>query len=122
MRIKLVPRSSWQFVIVNNMRNSFEQMHGGARSAIHLALLFNCFNRQSFLPPSFMDSVIIPVVKSKHGDLTNIDNYRAIMVYNSISKIFESILLDIFTNCVDDIDFQFVFKSGHSTDILYSHA
>jgi len=29
------------------------------------------------------------------------------MVSNATSKIFESILLDIFTNCVDNIDFQF---------------
>jgi len=64
-----------------------------------------------------MDSVIILFVKNKRGDLANIENYRAIMVYNTISKISVSILLDIFTNCVDDIDFQFGFKSGHSTDI-----
>jgi len=37
--------------------------------------------------------------------------------YNATSKIFENILLDSFTNCVDDIDFQFRFKSGDLTDI-----
>ena len=35
-------------------------MYGGVRSAVHLALLFNCFIRHYFLPPSFMDSEIIP--------------------------------------------------------------
>jgi len=94
---------------------------GGARSAVQLALLFNCFIRHNLLPPSFMDSVIIPLVESKHGYLTNIDNYRAILVSNATSQIFESVLLDIFTNCVDDIDFQFGFKSGHSMDIC-THA
>ena len=64
-----------------------------------------------------MDSVIIPLVQNKLGDLTSTDNYRAIMISNAISKILESIMLDLFTNHVDDNEFQFGFKNGHSTDI-----
>ena len=87
------------------------------RLAVHLALLFNCFIRHNYLPPSLTDSVIIPSVKNKHGDLTSTDNYRAIMISNAISKILESIMLDLSTNHVDVNEFQFGFKNGHSTDI-----
>ena len=42
------------------------------------------------------------------------------MISNAISKILESIMLDLFINyevCVDDDEFQFGFENGHSTDI-----
>ena len=34
------------------------------------------------------------LVKNKGGDLSDVDNWRAIMVSNAISKVFEFVLLD----------------------------
>ena len=49
--------------------------------AVHMCVLFNCFLQAQYLPRTFMDSVIIPVVKSKSGDLADVNNYRAIAIY-----------------------------------------
>lgn len=67
-------------------------MYGGLRLHIHLATLFNCFIKTVYLPRSFMQSVIIAVLKSKSGDVTDANNYRAIAVSTAISKLFESIM------------------------------
>ena len=44
-------------------------MHGGLRLQLHLTLLINMFLHTAYLPHSFMQSIIIPLVKSKTGDL-----------------------------------------------------
>ena len=40
-----------------------------------------------YLPSACMDSVILPVVKNKGCDLTDVDNYRAIAISNVETKI-----------------------------------
>jgi len=39
-----------------------------------------------------MRSVIIPLVKSKSGDLADFNNYRAIAISTSMSKLFECVI------------------------------
>jgi len=58
--------------------------------ALDLPDTWPCYSIASFdiiLSPPFMDSVIIPLVKNKHGDLMNI---RATMVSNAMSNIFDN--------------------------------
>ena len=43
-----------------------------------------------------MDSVILPVVKNKGDDLTDVDNYRAIAISNVETKILETIFMGKF--------------------------
>jgi hypothetical protein len=82
-----------------------------------LTVLFNVCLKTAYLPAAFMQSVIVPLVKNKSGDLSDIGNYRAIALSTSISKILESVLFQ-FVLSVDDIDkCQFGFKQGHSTTI-----
>ena len=38
------------------------------------------------MPAVIMQSVIIPLVKAKGGDLTDVNNYRAIALSNSIIR------------------------------------
>ena len=92
-------------------------IHGGDRLGVHLALLFNCFICHSYLPTAFMDSVTVPLVKNKHGDLTNVDNYRAIMISNAVTKLLENVILNIFEDLLPVNDVQFGFKHGHSTTL-----
>ena len=40
--------------------------------------------------------MILPVVKNKGGDLTDVDNYRAIAISNVETKILEIIFIDKF--------------------------
>ena len=92
-------------------------IHGGTRLGVHLALLFNCFISHSYLPSAFMNSMIVPLVKNKHGDLTNVDNYRAIMISNAVSKLFETVILTVLDDILPVNDAQFGFKHGHSTTL-----
>lgn len=90
---------------------------GGSRVRVHLCILFNLFLRHGYVPNQFMKSVIVPLVKCKTGDLSDINNYRAIAISTAISKLFENVLLT-HVKCSDDCDaYQFGFTSGCSTSL-----
>jgi len=55
----------------------------------HLCKLFNMCLKHSFVPDEFGRSIIIPLVKDKHGDTSSSDNYRGITISTVISKVFE---------------------------------
>lgn len=69
-------------------------VYGGTRLHIHLALLFNCFIKTGYVPRSFMQSLIIPLIKSKSADFTDVKNYIAIAVSTAASKLFECIVAE----------------------------
>jgi len=88
---------------------------GCNRLFVHLSVVFNLFLAHCHIPSEFMQTVIVPLVKSKTGHMNDVNNYRAIALSNAVSKIFECILLQyIKTNSDADI-YQFGFKAGHST-------
>jgi len=64
-----------------------------------------------------MQSVIVPLVKVKSGDLTDVNNYRAIALSSSFSKILESVLLHKVKSTDASDNYQIGFKSGHSTGL-----
>ena len=64
-----------------------------------------------------MKSVIVPLVKCKSGDLSDVNNYRAIAISSAISKIFEHIIASHLLTETDCDGSQFGFKSGHSTSL-----
>jgi len=45
------------------------------------------------VPNIFSSGVIVPVIKDKHGDNTDMNNYRGITLSPSVSKLFEKCLL-----------------------------
>lgn len=91
-------------------------MFANPRLFIHLSVLFNMFMMHCHIPAMFMQSVIVPLVKSKGGDLTDVNNYRAIALFNTISKILECIFMSKVTSNNNNSDiYQFGFKAGHST-------
>jgi len=65
-----------------------------------------------------MCSVFAPLVKNKAGDLSDVNNYRAIAISNSCTKILELLLYNYFMSIhcdeVNDVH-QFGFKRLHST-------
>jgi len=61
-----------------------------------------------------LQSILIPLVKNKGGDLSDVDN-RAIMVSNAITKVFEFVLLDQVMTAAPGDEYQFGFKAEHST-------
>jgi len=90
---------------------------GGKKLHLHLSLLFNLFLHHGFLPDIFCQAVIIPLVKCKTGDLSDVNNYRAIAISTAVSKILEHILLDFLQAGEVADDYQFGFKKHHSTTL-----
>ena len=66
---------------------------------------------------SMINSVIIPIIKNKSGDFTDKNNYRPIALSSIISKVFEHTIVIRLEEYSWTNDKQFVFKSGHSTDL-----
>ena len=61
-------------------------IYGGHRLSVHLCLLYNLFIKCGFLCDSFMQSTMIPLFKNKCGDLSDLNNYRAIAMSSALSK------------------------------------
>src|SRR5579872_3496012 len=62
-----------------------------------------------------MQATIVPLVKCKSGNLTDVNNYRAITMSNSVTKIFEYLFLVKIKTYAPADDCQFGFKANHST-------
>ena len=92
----------------------------GDKLNVHLSLLLTFCVRHCYLPCAFMDSVILPQVKNKCGDLADVDNYRAIALSNAETKIFETVILHYINDGNDCDIYQFGFKKEHSTGLCTS--
>ena len=92
-------------------------VYGGTRLCVHLCILFNLFLKFGVLPKSFMHSVIVPLVKNKTGNLSDINNYRAIAICSAFCKIFETVIADCLHSVSEFDKFQFGFKPQHSTSV-----
>jgi len=90
-------------------------IYGPPRLFAHLGILFTWFIRHTHLPVKLLQSILIPLVKNNGGDLSDVDNYRAIMVCNAITKVFEFVLLDQVMTPAPGDEYQFGFKAEHST-------
>jgi len=59
-------------------------------------------------------TTIVPLLKNKSGDLSDINNYPAVALSNCLSKVFESLLLNCFQSHDSYDDFyQFGFKKKY---------
>ena len=66
------------------------------------------------VPDSFGHGIIIPLLKNSDGNKTVSDNYRGITLSPVISKLFESVLMNIFSQYMSTDKLQFGFKSNSS--------
>ena len=82
-----------------------------------LSLCFNGMLLHGHISQRFMDTVIVPIIKDKKGDVTDADNYRPIALTTVTSKLFETVFLTRFRNYLNTCDNQFGFKPAHSTDM-----
>ena len=60
-------------------------MFGGHRLFVLLSVLFNMLIRFSYTPSAFCGSIIVPLVKCKTGNRSDVNNYRACLLYTSPS-------------------------------------
>ena len=50
----------------------------------------------SVVPRTFDAGIVVPVLKDKRGDVTDINNYSAVTLSSCISKLFEMCILDLY--------------------------
>ena len=113
------------FILRTNSTNS-EYVHDlcaeyfkFAHDKLH-ALLSTCFTlffTHCYLPLSMIETIIVPIVKNKCGNLSDSNNYRPIALATIISKLFESAILLKCEMFLDTCPNQFGYKKGHSTDM-----
>ena len=60
---------------------------------IYLSVLFNLCVSHGFIPEDCLITDIVPILKCKNKDTTNVGNYRPIAVATTISKLFEHFIL-----------------------------
>jgi exonuclease III len=77
---------------------------------VQLCVLFNIMLKHCVVPNLFFNGIIIPIVKDKHGDTSDINNYRAITLSPCISKLFEMCLLEQYSDKLQSSPLQFGFK------------
>jgi exonuclease III len=96
-------------------------IHGSFSLRERLCDFFNTCLMHSYLPDKLMESVFVPLPKCKHGDLSDISNYRAIAISSCISKVLEGVVLKRLEGFVSSADmYQFGFKK-HSSTTLCTH-
>ncbi len=96
--------------------NSESLKYADVLISVLLSICFTCMFKHSYMPPALLESIIVPLVKNRCGDLSDKNNYRPIALSSIISKIFEKVILHRLEEYLWTTDNQFGFKSGHSTD------
>ena len=70
-----------------------------------------------FIPSQCVETVVIPIIKSTTGDMSNSGNYRPIAIASVVSKLFEHLILFKLKPLLTTSDNQFGFKPLHGTDM-----
>ena len=58
---------------------------------------------------------LILIPKNAKASMSNVDNYRGISLSNSINKVFDYVIIELYQNTLVSSDMQFAYKSQHST-------
>lgn len=82
-----------------------------------LSILFNAMIIHNYIPDAMLDTIIVPIIKDKRGDISDQDNYRPLALTCVVSKLFEFVILHRYEPFLRTTANQFGFKQGLSTDI-----
>jgi len=85
--------------------------------AVMLSLIFNAMIIHGYIPEMVMDTILIPIVKDRKGDVTDRDNYRPIAVTCISSKILELLIMKRYGKYLQSSHNQFGFKAKLGTDM-----
>ena len=91
-------------------------IHADSRLSVLLSTFFTSALTHGHVPDAFMQSILVPLVKNKAGDSSDVNNYRPIALVTIASKNFEIIVLDVIEPFIAMCDNQFGFKKKHATD------
>ena len=85
-------------------------IYGGEQLAVHLCMFFSALLMHSYVSSDFHMGIIVPLLKNKHGDATQLEMYRGITISPVLSKLFELVLLNLFETHFTSDELQFGFK------------
>ena len=71
------------------------------------------------MPEAVGCGLIVPLVKDKLGDHNKVENYRGITLTPVISKLSESVILQLIENKMQTDNLQFGFKKALVVQMLY---
>ena len=92
--------------------------YADASICVFLCMLINSVLYISYLSSKLMDTVIVPIVKDKKGDLRSKNNASPIALITIMSKLFEILILNRYGDLLHSNDNQFGYKKKHATDPL----
>ncbi|XP_060802244.1 uncharacterized protein LOC132902175 [Amyelois transitella] len=81
-----------------------------------LALFFNFCLSHSYLPEDLMRTLVVPIVKNKTGDVSDLSNYRPISLATIVAKVLDSLLDKQLEKNIKLHDAQFGFRPKLSTE------
>ena len=73
--------------------------------------MFNGMLKHGYLPNSLTEGTIVPLVKDKFGNISDVSNYRGITLSSTICKVLELVISE---KCMDDLVTSNL-KRNHST-------
>jgi hypothetical protein len=91
-------------------------LYANEKLCVLLCMLFNAMLIHNHIPSNLMDTMLIPLLKDKKGDITDRDNYRPIALTCIMSKVLEVAILYKYYDSLQTSDYQFGFKPQHGTD------
>jgi len=92
---------------------------GGSKQNMYLSIMFNLFVLYGSVPDAVHQATLVPLVKCKSGDLSDVNNYRAIALSNTITQMIESLLFALIESYMKHLMST---SLGLSLTILLLHA
>ncbi|KAG7305138.1 hypothetical protein JYU34_010626 [Plutella xylostella] len=90
--------------------------HAGVHLPRVLAMLLSFCVGHSYMPEDMMKTLVVPIVKNRTGDASDVNNYRPISLATIVAKVMDSMLDKQLDKHLHLHDAQFGFRSGLSTE------
>ena len=82
-----------------------------------LAKCFKSYMIHGHVSRFLLISSLVPLIKDKLGDVADSNNYRSIAISSLVLKIFDLVIIDVFSEFLQLDDLQFSYQSGVSTSM-----
>ena len=90
-------------------------IYGSDRLIVVIALLFNSMHIHGIAPDDLLLGTMIPLIKNSRESKQSSDNYRALTIGTSLSKLLDIVMLNRQPDVLESSELQFGFKEKLST-------
>ena len=88
---------------------------------VYLSLLFNSFMYHGYLPPEFMKTAIVPIIKCKTGNTADKNNYRPIALVKHVLNFFNFVYCRLLRYTWIHIMISLALKNNTRQTCVYLH-